>query len=275
MYVADVTGGGSAAAAGRRPRRTPGIRSTGRPTTEAAGVEVRLDRARATCTSPTSPPARSRRSMPASRKVGIRSAQFAPDGRGVYVVSDEDGEFAQLQLPGSRHARGAQASPRDLHWDIEDFDVSADGRYIAYVVNEDGRSRLTVARHPAQDRARARRAPRGPDRRLALRPRRAPAGHVGRVAPHAPRDVYVYDLEHSTLERWTQQRDRAARCQARWWRPSWCASRPGTAWAATRACSPPTCTGRAARPAARWSSTSTADRSRSSARAGIRSSSSW
>ena len=29
-------------------------------------------------------------------KVGIRSARFAPDGRGVYVVSDEDGEFAQL-----------------------------------------------------------------------------------------------------------------------------------------------------------------------------------
>ena len=30
-------------------------------------------------------------------KVGIKAAQFAPDGRGVYVVSDEDGEFAQLR----------------------------------------------------------------------------------------------------------------------------------------------------------------------------------
>ncbi len=31
-----------------------------------------------------------------NRKVGIRAARFAPDGRGIYVVSDEEGEFAQL-----------------------------------------------------------------------------------------------------------------------------------------------------------------------------------
>ena len=32
------------------------------------------------------------------KKVGIRTARFAPDGRGVYVVTDEDGEFMQLKL---------------------------------------------------------------------------------------------------------------------------------------------------------------------------------
>ena len=39
-------------------------------------------------------------------KVGIRAAKFAPDGRGVYIVSDEAGEFARLLLlrPGHRRA---------------------------------------------------------------------------------------------------------------------------------------------------------------------------
>src|SRR5581483_907555 len=80
---------------------------------------------------------------PSGRKIGIRSAKFAPDGRGVYLVSDEDGEFAQLRYldPVSHEVR--RITDR-IPWDIEDFDVSVDGRYIAYVANEDGRSRLTI-----------------------------------------------------------------------------------------------------------------------------------
>src|SRR6202000_2584557 len=76
-------------------------------------------------------------------KIGIRSAKFAPDGRSLYVVSDEDGEFAQLRYvdPVSHEIRKITA---DIPWDIEDFDVSADGRYVAYVANEDGQSHLTV-----------------------------------------------------------------------------------------------------------------------------------
>src|SRR5437667_59903 len=77
------------------------------------------------------------------RKAGIRMAKFAPDGRGVYVVTDEDGEFGQLKLKDLVTHSSRNVTP-DTLWDVEDFDVSDDGRYIAYVVNDDGRSRLTV-----------------------------------------------------------------------------------------------------------------------------------
>ncbi len=125
-------------------------------------------------------------------KVGIRSAKFAPDGRGIYETSDEDGEFAQLRYvdPVSHEIRRITAN---IAWDIEDFDVSADGRYIAYVANDDGRSRLTVL----DTTQRLEQSPAGlPDgvisdlrfdkagRRLAL----------SAESSTTPRDVYVYDL---------------------------------------------------------------------------------
>jgi len=71
-------------------------------------------------------------------RAGIRMARYDPVGRGVYVVTDEDGEFAQLKFKDLITHESRRISP-DVNWDVEDFDVSADGRYIAYVLNEDSR----------------------------------------------------------------------------------------------------------------------------------------
>lgn len=138
---------------------------------------------------------------PSGRKVGIRTAKFAPDGRGIYLVSDEDGEFAQLRYldPVTHQSRKIT----DGAWDVEDFDVTADGRYLAWTLNEDGRSRLTVL---------------DLTRKLELAPAGLPDGQIGTLrfdragrrlafdaeSAQSPRDVYVYDLEHNQLERWTQ-----------------------------------------------------------------------
>jgi dipeptidyl aminopeptidase/acylaminoacyl peptidase len=136
------------------------------------------------------------------RKISINSAKFAPDGRGIYLISVEDGDFAQLRYldPVSHEER--KITP-DLPWDIEDFDVSVEGRYIAYVVNEDGHSRLTVI---------------DTLQKLELTPPGLPEGQISNVrfdhtgkrlamsvdSAQAPRDVYVYDLAHSAIERWTK-----------------------------------------------------------------------
>jgi len=136
------------------------------------------------------------------RKIGIRSAKFAPDGRGIYMASDEDGEFAQLRYldPVSHEVRRLTEK---LQWDIEDFDVSVDGRYIAYVANEDGRSRLTVL----DTQQRLEQAPVGvPDGRIESIRFDKTGRRLAFSAESAqtPRDVYVYDLNHSALERWTR-----------------------------------------------------------------------
>jgi acetyl esterase/lipase len=139
---------------------------------------------------------------PSGKKIGIRTAKFSPDGRGVYLVSDEEGEFAELRYldPVSHEVR--RITDR-IPWDIEDFDVGSDGRYIAYVANEDGRSRLTVL---------------DTQKKLEQAPPGVPEGRVqdlrfdktGRrlgfsaESAQSPRDVYVYDLNRSALERWTR-----------------------------------------------------------------------
>lgn len=136
------------------------------------------------------------------RKIGIRSAKFAPDGRGIYMVCDEDGEFAQLRYldPVSHEVR--KITER-IPWDIEDFDVSVDGRYIAYVANEDGHSRLTIL----DTLQKLEQAPVGvPDGRIAdIRfDKTGRRLALSAESAQSPRDVYVYDLSHSALERWTR-----------------------------------------------------------------------
>lgn len=136
------------------------------------------------------------------RKAGVRTAKFAPDGRGVYVVTDEDAEFAQLKLKNPITRSNRIVTP-DTLWGVEDFDVSGDGRYVAYVMDEDGRSRLTVLDTQSK---------------LELAPAGLPEGRIGNLrfdsagrrlamsaeSPVTPRDVYVYDIEHGRLERWTR-----------------------------------------------------------------------
>jgi len=136
------------------------------------------------------------------RKIGVRAARFAPDGRGVYLTSDESGEFAELRyLDLVTHE--ARELTTGVPWDIEDFDVSADGRYLAYVANEDGRSRLTVL---------------DTLHKLEMSPAALPEGLIGGLrfdaggrrlaftteSAESPPDVYVYELEHNALVRWTK-----------------------------------------------------------------------
>jgi dipeptidyl aminopeptidase/acylaminoacyl peptidase len=136
------------------------------------------------------------------RKTGIRAAKFAPDGRGIYLISDEEGEFAQLRYldPVSHESR--KVSP-DLQWDVEDFDVSVDGHYIAYVVNEDGHARLFILDTLRKQEL----TPSGLPDGAIFNVRFDPTGKrlaMAAEGAQTPRDAYVYDLSKSTLERWTK-----------------------------------------------------------------------
>jgi acetyl esterase/lipase len=136
------------------------------------------------------------------RKAGIRTAKLAPDGRGVYVVTDEDSEFMQLKFKDPVTHENRLVTP-NVDWDVEDFDVSADGRYVAYVINEDGRSRLSVLDNQTHQ---------------SVTPAGIPEGRIGNPrfdrtgrklamsvdSATAPRDVYVYELEQDRVVRWTK-----------------------------------------------------------------------
>jgi len=65
---------------------------------------------------------------------------WKPDGSGVYLLTDRDREF--LGLAFYDLASGDLAWVETPDWDVQDVYVSKDGRYLAWVVNEEGWSRL-------------------------------------------------------------------------------------------------------------------------------------
>ena len=139
---------------------------------------------------------------PSPGKVGIAGAKFSRNGQGVYLISDRDGEFAQLRYVNLFTAEKTVVSGH-LAWDVDELAISRDGRYLAYVSNEAGVGKLNLLDlHAHQD----------------LTPPKLPAAGIidslsfdaeskrlafGFAAPNQPRDAYVLDIATNRLEAWT------------------------------------------------------------------------
>ena len=137
--------------------------------------------------------------IPQSR---ITAAAFAPDGVGFYLIADAQSDFEQLLYynPITRVTRRVSA---DQPWDVETFAVGTGGHYVAYVVNDDGQSRLTVV---------------DTLRNLEFKPPGLQDGRITNIrfddsgqklafsyeSSRSPRDAYVYDVAQGTVQRWTE-----------------------------------------------------------------------
>ncbi|MGZ4820699.1 MAG: S9 family peptidase, partial [Terriglobales bacterium] len=78
-----------------------------------------------------------------AEKISYRDGVFAKDGRGVYVLTDKDSEFhrlAYVDLASMQHTYLTTEIP----WDIDDLEITEDGRLLAFVSNENGASVLHV-----------------------------------------------------------------------------------------------------------------------------------
>jgi dipeptidyl aminopeptidase/acylaminoacyl peptidase len=94
--------------------------------------------------------------LPQTGDVSFDAAQFSPDNRGLFLTTDKDSEFLRLAYV-DLSTKAVTPITTDLQWDVERFDVSHDGRTIAFVSNEAGLSKLylldTASRryHPAKN----------------------------------------------------------------------------------------------------------------------------
>jgi dipeptidyl aminopeptidase/acylaminoacyl peptidase len=145
---------------------------------------------------------RGKREIEPAKVRAARGGLFSRDGRGVYFTSDLGSEFRTLRYADL--ATG-EITPLTDHvaWDVDEFVLSQDGRYLAHVVNEDGASRLGV-----MDLV----------QRADLVPPQLPFGVIGSLGfdpagkrlafdlqtPTQPSDVFVWTLAHGGLERWTE-----------------------------------------------------------------------
>jgi dipeptidyl aminopeptidase/acylaminoacyl peptidase len=137
-----------------------------------------------------------------AESVAYLGAAFSGDGKGVYVATDKGSEFQRL---GYIDLATKQYTPltTDLAWDVEGFDLSPDGKTIAFATNEAGVSKLYLF-----DTASRRSRP----------VTGAPAGVIGAIAWHrnnrdlafsmgsarSTSDVYSLDAASGQVARWTE-----------------------------------------------------------------------
>lgn len=67
--------------------------------------------------------------------------QFSKDGKGIYVVTDHGSDFRRLAFIDLA-SRKISYVPSPPQWDVEEFQLSPDGKTIAFTTNEDGLSKL-------------------------------------------------------------------------------------------------------------------------------------
>jgi dipeptidyl aminopeptidase/acylaminoacyl peptidase len=137
-------------------------------------------------------------------KVAYGGGQFSHEGRAVYVTTDRDSEFqrlARIDLGTGAHTYLSS----HINWDVDSFDLSHDGRTLAFVTNEDDVDVLRLL-----DTASGRERPR-PELGLGV-------GLIGGLTWHrngkdlaftfssgrSPADVYSLDVSTGKVDRWTE-----------------------------------------------------------------------
>ena len=128
-------------------------------------------------------------------------APWRPDGSGFYMLTDRDREFVGLAVCAVEFGQAEWIATPD--WDVEQVAVSPDGRYLAYVVNEDGWSRLYVRDVPDGDERDFPRLPRGVYSNLHFSPTETLLALMI-AQPSRPNSIYLLNVESSELRRLTQ-----------------------------------------------------------------------
>src|SRR6266446_1536231 len=137
----------------------------------------------------------------AAEKVSYGEARFSKDGKGIYVTTDRDSEFRRLAYLDLATKQPSYLT-KSIHWDVETFDLTHDGKMLAFLTNEEGVSVLHV-----RDTATGKEMP------LPV----LPAGVMGGVRWHknghelgfslnnarGPGDCYSLDVATGKFERWT------------------------------------------------------------------------
>jgi dipeptidyl aminopeptidase/acylaminoacyl peptidase len=138
----------------------------------------------------------------AKDKIYYGEAQFSKDGKGIYVTTDKESEFhrlAYVSLSTKEHTYLTSKIP----WDVETFDLSHDGKRVAFVTNENGLSALwdfdTTKREISHEH---RNLPPGVMGSVGWR-RNAPELAFTMTNAQGPGDVFSLDVTTGKVERWT------------------------------------------------------------------------
>ncbi len=133
--------------------------------------------------------------------VSYGGGRFSKDGKGLYVTTDRESEFhrlAHVELATMQHAYLSDA----IAWGVEDFALSRDGKWLAFVTNEDGVSILRVLDTAAGREQPVPKLPTGLISGLQWHDNGADLGFTVETV-RSPADAHSFNIETGRLERWT------------------------------------------------------------------------
>jgi dipeptidyl aminopeptidase/acylaminoacyl peptidase len=136
-----------------------------------------------------------------AEKVSYGQGRFSKDGKGIYVTTDKDSEFHRLAYLDLA-TKQSQYLTTTISWDVEAFDLTHEGKMIAFRTNEEGVSVLHVLDTSTK-------------KELSLP--KLPQGVMGSMRWHrnghelgfslsnarGSGDVYSLDVSNGKVERWT------------------------------------------------------------------------
>ena len=134
--------------------------------------------------------------------VSYAGGEFTSDGKAIIVTTDENSEFhriARIELAGGKRSFFAP----EANWDVEGFDISPDGRTLAYSINADGASELKLFDLRTNKPLASPKLPPGIVAFFGWDDRGERLG-LTLLSGTSPADVHVYTLKTNKLERWTQ-----------------------------------------------------------------------
>jgi dipeptidyl aminopeptidase/acylaminoacyl peptidase len=137
-----------------------------------------------------------------AEKIHYGGGEFSKDGKGVYTTTDKDSEFhrlAYVDLAAGRH----EYLTDHIKWDVDEFDLSPDGKTVAFVANEDGIGRLHLMDTKTRREKTAPNLPVGVVGGLQWHQNSRDLGFTLNTA-RSTSDVYSLDTRTGLVERWTQ-----------------------------------------------------------------------
>jgi dipeptidyl aminopeptidase/acylaminoacyl peptidase len=135
-------------------------------------------------------------------KIAYQSGVFSKDGKGLYVVSDRESEFSRLayvDLTTFEHTYLTSQIP----WDVEDIDLSEDGKHLAFVTNEDGASVLHILETDARKERTLPKLPVGLVYGITWHQNNQDLGFT-LISARSTADVYSLNLGTNQVDRWTE-----------------------------------------------------------------------
>jgi dipeptidyl aminopeptidase/acylaminoacyl peptidase len=130
-----------------------------------------------------------------------QNPRFARDGRSLVVLSDADSDVRRLIEIEIATGKTTILTP-NLPWDVENFELTRDGRVLAYAINEDGYSRVVLQDFVTRRALPQPQLPRGTVTSIGF----SPDGErlaLGLSTATSAGDVWVWDVKGGALTRWT------------------------------------------------------------------------